>query len=155
MNNILKKREDRIKILIEKGCVGDIITGKVYSSKGYEITTKGKSGYKQMSCRIDGEFFTIKQHQFIYYLATGEVVKIIDHINGIKEDNRIDNLRSVSNNENGYNQKDIKGYSWNKRDKKWAARIKVDGVLLNLKQYNTEEDARQAYLNAKKIHHII
>lgn len=57
-----------------------------------------------------------------------------DHINGDTSDNRVGNLRDVTNAENGKNQRTPKnntsgrvGVSWHKRDQKWLANIRVDG----------------------------
>ena len=57
----------------------------------------------------------------------------IDHINGIKTDNRICNLRDVTHQENGRNRKissnntsGITGVSWINKNKSWQAGIKID-----------------------------
>jgi hypothetical protein len=46
-----------------------------------------------------------------------------------------------------------KGYT--KRKNKWIAQIKLDYKNIYLGSYNTEEEARQAYLLAKEKYHII
>ena len=80
--------------------------------------------------------------------------KMLDHKNQIKNDNRILNLRILTNQENLFNT-NAKGYYWNKRDKKWQSQIMINGKNIYLGMYDTEEDSRKAYLNAKKIYHII
>tara|TARA_R110000868_G_scaffold132036_1_gene342482 strand:- start:87 stop:452 length:366 start_codon:yes stop_codon:yes gene_type:complete len=42
-----------------------------------------------------------------------------------------------------------KGYSWNKVHKKWVAKIRVNGKVIYLGLYNTEEEAHAAYLAEK------
>jgi hypothetical protein len=79
----------------------------------------------------------------------------LDHINGNKIDNRICNLRSISTQENQFNQIKAKGYSWHKRDKKWQARIKINQKQIHLGLFEKEEDARAAYLEAKEKYHKI
>ena len=79
----------------------------------------------------------------------------VDHINGIRHDNRLENLRLVTHQQNGFNQAKAKGYTWNKREGKWRAYIKVNYEQKHLGYYDNEEDAREAYLAAKKIYHII
>ena len=74
-------------------------------------------------------------------------------INGIKDDNRICNLRSVTNQQNCFNRTNAKGYTWNKRHSKWMSKIKVNSKTINLGYYNTEQEARNAYLAAKEIYH--
>ena len=80
---------------------------------------------------------------------------MIDHIDGNVKNNNINNLRIVSNKQNQWNQTKAKGYSWYKRDQNWRARIRVSGEVIYLGNFPTEEEARQAYLNAKLIYHKI
>lgn len=75
----------------------------------------------------------------------------IDHINGNRADNRISNLRVVSNAENGKNQKrpadnasGVIGVYWNKRAKKWHARISVSGKVTSLGYFKNINDAASA-----------
>ena len=72
----------------------------------------------------------------------------IDHINGDPLDNRIENLRDVTqqeNNKNACKRKDNKsghtGVCWNKYREKWHAQIKVNGVSTYLGYFNVLEDA--------------
>ena len=77
----------------------------------------------------------------------------IDHINGNKLDNKIQNLRKANKSQNQHNQKRAKGYYFHKRDKKWAACIKVNGKAKFIGTFDTEQQAREAYLRAKeKLH---
>ena len=87
-------------------------------------------------------------------LNIGDTKRFIDHIDGDRLNNNIDNLRIVSNQENLWNQTRAKGYSWCKLHHKWHASIKVNKNI-NLGYFNTEQEAREAYLNAKKKYHII
>jgi hypothetical protein len=79
----------------------------------------------------------------------------IDHINGIRTDNRVENLRQVTNHQNQWNRTKAKGYTWHKPTKKWKAQIQLNGKPIHLGLYDTEEEARNAYLRAKEIHHVI
>tara|TARA_R110002049_G_scaffold274571_1_gene452503 strand:- start:231 stop:698 length:468 start_codon:yes stop_codon:yes gene_type:complete len=78
----------------------------------------------------------------------------VDHENVNNLNNHIENLRVVTNQENCFN-KNVKGYCWCKRDKKWQAQIMVNGKSKLLGYFVLEEEARNAYLEAKKIYHII
>jgi len=81
----------------------------------------------------------------------------IDHVNGIKTDNSIKNLRIVSNAENGQNinnprTRNVSGFlgaCYDKRHDVYTARIMVDGKQLNLGTYKTAKEAHVAYLKAK------
>jgi hypothetical protein len=79
----------------------------------------------------------------------------IDHIDRNPLNNNISNLRIVSGQQNMWNQKIKKGYSWNSRNKKWMVRISVNGKSIHMGLYNTEEEAHNAYLEAKAKYHII
>jgi uncharacterized secreted protein with C-terminal beta-propeller domain len=79
----------------------------------------------------------------------------VDHINGVKHDNRLENLRLVTHQQNNFNNHMAKGYSWNKRDHNWNAHIGIDGKQYNLGYFDSEERAREAYLEAKTRLHII
>lgn len=78
----------------------------------------------------------------------------IDHRDRDKTNNCIFNLRAITHQKNSFNT-DAKGYYWNKKHQKWYGFIKKDGKNKYLGCFTKEEDARQAYLDAKKIYHII
>lgn len=76
----------------------------------------------------------------------------IDHINGIRTDNRKQNLRVCTNAENsrnrgkmGRNTSGYKGVYWHKRAGKWVSYIKFNGKQRNLGLFMDERDAAKAY----------
>lgn len=82
----------------------------------------------------------------------------IDHINGIRLDNRRENLRAATRQQQSWNtpgHKDgtsrFKGVSWSteaRRTKRWVAQIYVDGRNRCLGRFSTEEEAAEAYRKA-------
>jgi hypothetical protein len=77
----------------------------------------------------------------------------IDHINGIKDDNRIVNLRQVTHAENQQNKHSTKGYSWHQKRQSWEAYIRINGKKSTLGYFEKEEDAQLARIKAKHEHH--
>lgn len=82
--------------------------------------------------------------------------KQIDHINGVRSDNRIANLREVSNAENARNQRrrsdnksGVTGVVWVPRLRKWAAQIATSRSCTNLGFYADFEDAVRARKDAE------
>lgn len=81
----------------------------------------------------------------------------IDHVNGIRSDNRLANLRDVSASENSRNQSLRRdntsgriGVSFDKRSGKWYAYIRIDGRTVNLGRYDAQEDAVAARAAAER-----
>ena len=102
-----------------------------------------------------------RAHRLAWLISTGEWPNgQIDHISGNRADNRIENLRSVTNSLNMQNQKkayptknstsQFLGVSWFKQQSRWRADIRVNRKLIYLGLFDREEDAANAYLVAKK-----
>ena len=81
----------------------------------------------------------------------------IDHVNGIRTDNRISNLRIASSAENAQNRRfsragskcGLIGVAWHKQLQRWQAQIKLRGVTKYLGLFDSPEEANAAYLKAK------
>lgn len=110
-----------------------------------------KGGYWKVM--VDGVFY--KVHRIIYALSHGvdPGFLIVDHINRNKQDNRINNLRSVSRQVNGinadiysHNTTEIKGVSGTKKGAtvKFRARITLNGTCKHLGYFETAEEAGKA-----------
>ncbi len=72
----------------------------------------------------------------------------IDHIDGDGHNNRINNLRACTHQQNICNRKPTKGYT--KRYGKYEAQIKHNGKTIYIGMYKTEAEARRAYLEKAK-----
>lgn len=84
----------------------------------------------------------------------------IDHINGVRTDNRIENLRVATSCENKRNQRmrsantsGYKGVSFHSPTGKWVAQITVDKKAIHLGLFDTTEEAYVAYCAAAKSMH--
>jgi len=119
-----------------RGKVGDVAGG---DDKGYvaiRVYSKRYSAHRLAWLYVYGSF------------PKGE----IDHINGIRSDNRIDNLRDVSHKNNTRNRRKSKlnksgvtGVYWYKSSGKW--RVKISG-----KSYGLFEDIKDAEKVAKSVY---
>lgn len=86
--------------------------------------------------------------------------KMIDHINGVRNDNRIENLREASNAQNQQNRKStsaknksgVTGVSWKSELGKWVSQIQANGKKLHLGYFSDLSDAINARLEAEKLH---
>ena len=83
-----------------------------------------------------------------------DVKQFIDHIDMNKINNNLSNLRIVNNQQNSFNT-NAKGYTWRQKVNKYQANIRINNKLIHLGLFTTEKEARQAYLDAKLIYHII
>lgn len=102
---------------------------------------------------VSGRFFFA--HRIIWMMHNHDIPqeKQIDHINRVKADNRIENLRLVTPSQNIANRDiDEAGFHWDKAYQKWRVQIRVTGVkkIKCVGRYNNRIDARAAYLAAKR-----
>jgi hypothetical protein len=86
---------------------------------------------------------------------------MVDHINGVRSDNRMQNLRVVSCSENMQNIKGapkhsstgLLGATPNRKRTAFRSFIRVGGEKRYLGSYPTAEQANQVYLAAKRLLH--
>ena len=120
--------------------IGDIV-GSLYND-----------GYRHV--QIYGKRYV--EHRLIWMYYNGDILDglFIDHINRIPDDNRIENLRLVTLQENQWNRS-TKCCFWDKANKKWRASIRINGKKKYLGYFDNKVDANNAYLEAKSKYHII
>ncbi len=104
----------------------------------------GLNGWGYVQFQYQGQ--TYKAHRVIWLCIHGCWPGELDHINGNRADNRIENLREVTRQENLRNQKvrinSSTGVMGVTRDgKKWRARIRVNGKFIHLGYFDAMEGA--------------
>jgi hypothetical protein len=129
------------------------------AKKDNPISSKVGGGY--IGCRLDGKHYLL--HRLVYLYIHGYMpVDNIDHINGNKTDNKIENLRVVSKSGNQQNMRKafttnksgLIGAFYSKKHKTWFSRICVNGKRKWLGFFKTSEEAHQSYVTAKRKLHL-
>jgi len=136
-------------------------TGKIYwikdlarAKSGDEAGTARKDGYRHIFIKRNG----IRSHRMAWLLHYGKLPEnSIDHINGVKYDNRIVNLRDVTKRENeknmprpANNTSGFMGIYWNKLTKNWRVKIEVDGKQIHVGYFKEKSSAIQARIKANE-----
>jgi len=162
MNNEIFKDIPEYEGLYQVSNLGNVksLPRKICNHKGCHISKEKflKAGLsrKYLSVVLSNKtsFKTFKVHQlvaksFFNHFSDGTTKIVVDHINNIKTDNRLENLQLITNRENC--SKDTKGtskytgVSWCKVKKKWVTRFKFNGKYLHLGYFNNELDASLSY----------
>jgi hypothetical protein len=131
--------------------------GNVYSEYSMKPVKTGtdRYGYKKVDLRKDKTRYTCRIHRpvALAFIPNPENKPFVDHINNIKTDNRIENLRWATVKENIFNSKigknntsGVKGVSYKKTRNKWVAQIKINGKVTHIGSFDNKEEAIKARL---------
>jgi hypothetical protein len=143
----------------------DSLTGHFHWRGGRSGVTPGMiagnmNGDKYIQITIDQRPYMAHRLAWVYVEGVWPSGQI-DHINGIRWDNRYSNLRDVPevvNHQNrqakANNYSGLLGVSWYANRQKWGASIKPPGAKRkHLGLFPTKEEAHAAYLAAKRVMH--
>lgn len=122
--------------------------------KNKPVGSLAHGGY--LHCMLDGKHYLIHRLVFLYF--NGYLPENVDHINGNRADNRIENLRAVTKKGNQQNMR--KAFSTSKsgllgaflsgKTNKWFSCICTAGKRVHLGTFNSPEEAHEAYIKAKR-----
>jgi hypothetical protein len=112
--------------------------------------TKNKDGYIRI--RIDQERYSAHRVAWYFLTNTDPGYKQVDHINGVKYDNRASNLRlatgsqnRANSSKNKNNKSGYKGVYFQKNHNKWYAVIKINYKKIHIGYFDSPELAHIAY----------
>lgn len=142
---------DRILELVSYDQNTGIFIRKIKTNRnhviGEQVGTLSSAGY--LVIQIDKEKYYA--HRIAYFLLTGEQPIVVDHVNGIRTDNRAVNLRSATRCQNVYNMKKTarnrsghKNIHWNNRSHKWDVHMHANKKSHWIGCYSSLEDAIEA-----------
>ena len=116
-------------------------------------------GYYFVNLYKDGKIKTKRIHRLVgeAFIPNQLNKPLIDHINNLRTDNRVENLRWATTQENAFNQQlssantsGSKGVYYHKRDKVWYAKIQINGQKLHLGNFDSKEEAIKARVKKAK-----
>jgi len=130
--------------------------GRFY--KGRVIKGTVNKGYRRTTLNIDGVGRNLKFSQLVAMAFLGHEPNghtlVVDHINGDRSNDRVENLRIVTSRANTSTSfrsdrnslsSEYVGVNWDKKTSKWKAQIYHNGVSVVLGYYDTEIEASKAY----------
>ena len=135
---------------------GQLVWKKTYSKakSGKPIGWVEKNGY--VCANLNGTRYRVHRLVFMYF--NGFCPDFIDHIDGNKQNNSIENLRQANTHENACNRSpnknnklQIKGVCFDQN--KFKANIKKFGKSYHLGYFQTKEEAAKAYVEAAQNFH--
>ena len=108
-----------------------------------------KVGRKRISGYVQVQLFNKQNcaHRVIYEMFNGKIPEglQIDHVNGVKDDNRIENLQLVTHKQNQQRKNYSKGYTFKKNlIRPYEAQKKLDGKSYHLGLFGTPSGAYMA-----------
>ena len=129
--------------------------GRIFStSKGRvrEIAKSSydKDGYLKATLAKDKRSICLRKHRVVALTFIGYSDLMINHKNGNKSDNRVENLEYVDERENQSHWRKDKGYGvgvcFDRKSQKWRAYYQQDHKWVHLGFFNKKEEAKEAYL---------
>jgi hypothetical protein len=140
------------------------IVNRIYEEKLLKNFTD-KRGYVYVTLTKNGENKKYLLHRIIAetFIENINNLPYVNHINGLKNDNRIDNLEWVSARENNCHYSNLNnnktskyvGVNFDLRSKKWRSQISFNKNKIHLGYFLTEEEAYKERLKFELNNNII
>jgi hypothetical protein len=124
--------------------------------KGMTVGWVEGNGYR--CTNVDGTRY--RMHRIIYQMHHGWCPEFIDHIDHDKQNNKIENLRPATQQQNARNKplgrkntSGFKGVCWDKCNNKFKADIRINGKSKHLGYFDDPKEAAESYKEASKRYH--
>jgi hypothetical protein len=141
--------------------LGDVKSLGNNKTKKEKILKKhiGKDGYFRVKISKNTNNTVKLVHQLVAITFLGHKPDgtriVVDHINNIKTDNRLENLQLITHRYNLSKDKKNKtskytGVCWGKHHKKWLCTIRINGKINYLGSFTNQYDAHITYQNKLK-----
>ena len=139
----------------------DYVDGKLIAKTNSKCRKAGDAlssltdkGYLRSS--VGGKSYRVHRLVFLYH--HGYMPIQVDHIDGNRMNNRIENLREATSSQNNQNRKStsssgVKGVVWHKQSKKWVASICVNRKSVHLGSFISIEEAALVANKARQSAH--
>jgi hypothetical protein len=150
--------QDRLKELFEykDGLLIRKTKPSIRSFVGQIVGFSDSEGYLRVS--VDKRQYLL--HRLVYLFHHAHVPEFLDHVDGNRTNNKIENLRPATKYQNILNSKfrsdntsGVKGVCWNTRKRKWFARIYIEKKSMCLGYYDDLELADLVVQEARVLFH--
>ena len=125
-------------------------------SMGFPLGSKNKDGYLQFSIQRKKHYV----HRLVFLYHYGFLPESVDHIDGDKSNNRIENLRAASLHQNNYNVKTrkssksgFKNVNWNKKNNNWNVTLAANNKSMYFGAFDDLELASLVAEEARNLYH--
>ena len=149
--------KDQLREVLDYDQITGIFTWKVQTGRRAKIGDR--AGYKDVRGYIIIGVLGVHQpaHRLAFLYMTGQIQKMIDHIDGVGSNNAWSNLREAEHCQNAWNTKirndntsGYKGVHWNAQRGMWRSVIKCRGKRYDLGHFDDPAEAHLVYMQAAK-----
>ena len=144
--HLTEAEQQELLLRMKKNYTYDAKSGRLTSSRlgrALRDQKRDKSGYLCINCRMGKRVIHVRLHHAVWAVCKGCFPEQqIDHINGNKHDNRIENLREVSASENRMNMV----YPWKSNAKTGLPGVQKHGSGYQIKVASNQYHFRDRYL---------
>lgn len=152
--------QKRLRELFTYDAERGILIGKQCSLCGsHDVPVHSYHNEGYLTIRADGKNLLMHRVIWVYFHKNIDPKIFIDHIDGNRANNKLENLRIVDKRGNcknaarrSDNTSGCTGVHWSKNDQRWIATIKVGGQIKRLGAFKIKEDAIVARKTAEPLY---